>query len=211
MARKRNPRDQIANRLDELTEMNKASKLASYRALRKQVEWRLKQYQRRGVLQMSDQMERLRDIHGDYKLPILSMKNSENEIEAQAELALEILYKEDTSKLQELKRRLNLAEETINQKLRERGKKQIKFSRQQLLEFLQSDAFREMSKYEDSDKIIEVFFRDILSKSKDDSIDLMAERFYVYATNEEGQFSYDDYMNRKRTGKLRPFKMEDFT
>ena len=211
MARKRNPRDQIANRLDELTEMNKASKLASYRALRKQVEWRLKQYQRRGVLQMSDQMERLRDIHDDYKLPILSMKNSENEIEAQAELALEILYKEDTSKLQELKRRLNLAEETINQKLRERGKKQIKFSRKQLLEFLQSDAFREMSKYEDSDKIIEVFFRDILSKSKDDSIDLMAERFYTYATNEEGQFSYDDYMNRKRTGKLKPFSMEDFT
>lgn len=211
MARKRNPRDQIANRLDELSEMNKASKLASYRALRKQVEWRLKQYQRRGILQMSDQMERLRDIHGDYKLPILSMKNSENEIEAQAELALEILYKEDTSKLQELKRRLNLAEETINQKLSERGKKQIKFSRQQLLEFLQSDAFREMSKYEDSDKIIEVFFRDILSKSKDDSIDLMAERFYTYATNEEGQFSYDDYMNRKRTGKLKPFSMEDFT
>lgn len=211
MARKRNPRDQVATRLDEIAEMSKASKLAAYRALRKQVEWRLKQYQRRGVLNMSEQMERLRDIHGDYKLPILTMKNSENEMEAQAELALEILYKEDTSKLQELKRRLNLAEETINQKLRERGKKQIKFNRQQLLEFLQSDAFREMSKYEDSDKIIEVFFRDILSKSKDDSIDLMAERFYTYATNEEGQFSYDDYMNRKRTGKLKPFSMEDFT
>ena len=214
MAKKRNnsmkPIRKSSFSLDEIVEKSKKEKMETYEQLRLEVKRRMRKYQRENLLSRSKEAARLYERFGTYRLPILPSNVGENEVNARIEMALRVLQNENAWKITELERRLFKARETINEKLRERGKKEISINNKQLLEFLQSSAYRQMRKYEDSDKIIELFINDILDKNQEDSIALLAERFYDYATNEQGQFSYADYQQRKKTGELKPFRMEDF-
>lgn len=215
MAKKRNKGKQNSQKnrnisLDEIAEKTKKEKMQAYEEIRLEVKRRMRQYQRKNLLSKSKEAARLYERFGVYRMPILPSNVGENELNARIEMALRVLQNENAWKLTELERRLFKARETINEKLSERGKKEISINNKQLLEFLQSSAYRQMRKYEDSDKIIELFISDILDKYQDDSISLLAERFYDYATNDQGQFSYADYQHRKKTGKLKQFRMEDF-
>lgn len=215
MAKKRKRNQNVIKKpsyisLDEIAEKSKKEKLETYEQLRLEVKRRMRKYQRENLLARSKEAARLYERFGTYRLPVLPPSVGENEMNARIEMALQVLQNENSWKISELERRLFKARETINEKLRERAKKEISINNKQLLEFLQSSAYRQMRKYEDSDKIIELFINDILDKNHEDSIALLAERFYDYATNEQGQFSYADYQQRKKTGKLKQFRMEDF-
>lgn len=190
-----------------LTSLGTESKRKSMKNLLKAARERMNQIRKQGFEQKSSAYKNLyADLKRELNLDNLSTKKSMKDYQLNKEIEILQRFMQDKKSLVSNLKKEDMRFEKAVETLKKKGYTGI--SADEFREFVSSGDFAEMTKYEDSEKVIDIFFNDFADNY--DNFDKAVEMFFKFVKKSDG-LNEMQYRELKKQRKVAEFVRSPWT
>lgn len=190
-----------------LTSLGTESKRKSMKNLIKAARERMNQIRKQGFEKKSSAYKNLyADLKRELNLDNLSIKKSMKDYQLNKEIEILQRFMQDPTSLVSQLKKEDMRFEKAVETLKKKGYGGI--SPDEFRKFVMSGDFAEMTKYEDSEKVVDIFFNDFADNY--DNFDKAVEMFYKFVNKSDG-LNEMQYRELRKQGKVAEFVRSPWT